>query len=471
MTVVAAMYHEVHARDFAARAQSPAIMELFRIYGSCGAGGLPAAAEMPVARFPEHAPFLMLLEPDGDTHLYAHYGSGVAEAAGFDMTGRRLTDFDGALGAFFAGVYARSRDERRPLFTIHRALKARSVHTWERLVMPLAFPCGGVGFLVYNRPRQFKQDFLAAMLEVLPDAVMAVQAIRDDDGRVEDLALMQANGAARALFSLGADDVEQGPVRAKLEPCGAGAVWDACLRAIMERARTSCDVVCLCCSQARHIKLDVTPLNDGAVLRFSDVTVLTTLNHDLEARSARLDSELASERSQSRRLRREAVIDPLTGLLNRRGFEAYGAALWRADGPLTAVVADIDHFKRVNDLYGHVNGDKVLRHAAVHLARVANAHGGVAARWGGEEFLMLLPLDAGASWRAVDMLRVEFGLRPVATTLGPVCATASFGIADARLFEALEDAVAAADAELYRAKEEGRNRTCADLALDTRGAA
>jgi diguanylate cyclase (GGDEF)-like protein len=163
-------------------------------------------------------------------------------------------------------------------------------------------------------------------------------------------------------------------------------------------------------------------------------------------------------------LRRQSVLDPLTGLFNRRHFDAAMkrelARARRKDVPVSLVLVDIDHFKRVNDEYGHAVGDAVLRTIAQQL-RLGIREGDIACRYGGEEMVLLLPectsQDAGARAEAI---RIALGaITPHPEGDGPAQVTASFGVAaypaHAQDGEAL---FWAADKALYRAKQHGRNR-------------
>lgn len=167
------------------------------------------------------------------------------------------------------------------------------------------------------------------------------------------------------------------------------------------------------------------------------------------------------------RLRSESIRDPLTGLSNRRhleeAFDREVARSARSGSPIGIVMADLDHFKAVNDGEGHPAGDAVLREVGALLATSTRA-GDLACRWGGEEFLLLLPSSGPEATgrraeeirRAVASTAVPFGGR----LLGPF--SASFGVASYPGDGATREAVvAAADAALYRAKEEGRNRVVA----------
>jgi len=155
--------------------------------------------------------------------------------------------------------------------------------------------------------------------------------------------------------------------------------------------------------------------------------------------------------------------DPLTGLYNRRGFLEQALAVYatstRSARPLAVVMLDIDHFKRINDVHGHDAGDRTLVAVAEQL-RSACRLGDVVARWGGEEFVMLLPDTPGDSAHALaERLREVFAGTVVALgDGGSTSFTASFGVAVPGDVTSLEDMLRASDAALYAAKDAGRNR-------------
>lgn len=165
----------------------------------------------------------------------------------------------------------------------------------------------------------------------------------------------------------------------------------------------------------------------------------------------------------------ESVLDPLSGLNNRLGFERAAQTFSGPNGELTGaalLVADIDHFKQVNDTYGHVLGDKVIKAVAGTL--LAHIKGrDIAARIGGEEFAILLPETTLEGARVVaEQLRaaVAKGRIHQSSRQGSVGSiTLSVGAAVAVDGETLEHLMERADQALYRAKREGRNRVCVAL--------
>jgi diguanylate cyclase (GGDEF)-like protein len=169
--------------------------------------------------------------------------------------------------------------------------------------------------------------------------------------------------------------------------------------------------------------------------------------------------------------RAAAVIDPLTGMLNRQAltrrvseFEQQARVTGQSVG---LIVADIDHFKRVNDSHGHAVGDAVLKDVASRLRNELRTFD-LCYRIGGEEFVVLLP---GA--RLGDVVGVAEGLRAAIASepLGGLEVTMSFGVSASDVGWIYETAFAAADAALYAAKRTGRDRVCAEPSAVPLGAA
>lgn len=169
----------------------------------------------------------------------------------------------------------------------------------------------------------------------------------------------------------------------------------------------------------------------------------------------------AAERilSMQRELLRLAITDPLTGLCNRRGFfEQASEACARVvppDGSLSAVILDIDNFKRINDSYGHEAGDEAIR----ICARAARLDEAVTGRLGGDEFALLLerkPLPQAIE--IAEELRLKLAARPFDTGTDRITLTWSVGVGEGRPGDTVDQILARADAALYDAKLGGRNR-------------
>ncbi len=216
-------------------------------------------------------------------------------------------------------------------------------------------------------------------------------------------------------------------------------------------------------------------INDAAGLQrvirslVDSTTAARSTTEKVQAELAASRTEMAQLRSNLGDLQTEALTDPLTGLHNRRGFERTLAELYGEGSnrlPSAALLlADIDHFKRVNDTYGHLVGDQVIR-ATAQVLKGAVKGRDVVARFGGEEFMVLLPETPGQGALALaEQIRAAFGkLRIRRSGSDEVISqvTISIGVATPLAGESVEQAIDRADKALYQAKNEGRN--CVRLA-------
>lgn len=196
------------------------------------------------------------------------------------------------------------------------------------------------------------------------------------------------------------------------------------------------------------------------------IEAIGKLTADMIARVHQAESKLDQALRESEELRTaldeargSARTDPLTDLPNRRAFDEAFAALHR-DTPVTVAICDIDHFKRVNDNFGHAVGDRVIRMVAQTLA---SEKGMMVARYGGEEFALLFegtPIDEATT--VIERVRTTISeRRPRVRETGEPIGTISFsaGVAEGRVGEGRAALMARADAALYRAKDQGRART------------
>jgi diguanylate cyclase (GGDEF)-like protein len=161
-----------------------------------------------------------------------------------------------------------------------------------------------------------------------------------------------------------------------------------------------------------------------------------------------------------------AVTDTLTGLPNRRAFFTEGMRLFdealAQTAPLCGMMLDIDHFKRINDRYGHACGDEVLREVARGIRSQISSRD-LCARIGGEELALLAPgLGLESAVRLADRIRTHLASLAIETAQGPISVTVSVGVAAlCPETKTLDDLIARADDRLYEAKDAGRNRVCA----------
>jgi diguanylate cyclase (GGDEF)-like protein len=162
-------------------------------------------------------------------------------------------------------------------------------------------------------------------------------------------------------------------------------------------------------------------------------------------------------------VQRLATVDEVTGLLNRRGLWEFGRREFersrRFSRPLAVIFLDIDHFKQVNDTYGHAIGDQVLRTLCDRL-RANTREVDVVARYGGEEFVILLPeVETPLATQVAERLRRSMAEAPAVTDQGPVKVSISLGVVQMRNeIHDLATLIDLADQAMFAAKQNGRNR-------------
>ncbi|MDQ3159900.1 MAG: sensor domain-containing diguanylate cyclase [Pseudomonadota bacterium] len=196
------------------------------------------------------------------------------------------------------------------------------------------------------------------------------------------------------------------------------------------------------------------------------------LEHNVSLRTAELSHALEQLGEANGRLRESSRRDALTGVYNRRHFrESFERILHdaRHDArPVSLLMADLDHFKHVNDTHGHLVGDDCLRWVARCLDETLADYNAVVARFGGEEFIAVLPgSDMSAAMRAGESLRQRISARPLRVGDRDIRLTISIGVhaIDTSQDSRADDAIRAADEALYAAKGQGRD--CVRPALAT----
>ncbi|MBI4760900.1 MAG: histidine kinase N-terminal 7TM domain-containing diguanylate cyclase [Chloroflexota bacterium] len=220
---------------------------------------------------------------------------------------------------------------------------------------------------------------------------------------------------------------------------------------------------------SRYLDLRVTPLYDndhtlnGRIIVFRDITDRKEVEKDLRHAMDRMQTQLIEIGLLQSQLREQAIRDALTNLFNRRyleeTLERELARAAREVYPLCIVMMDIDHFKEVNDTYGHEAGDIVLKTLAETVTSQSR-HGDFVCRYGGEEFVLVMPnisLEVAKErvsslHRSISLLYIPFGRFSLNVTV-------SMGLSAFPLHgEKKEDLLRAADRALYAAKHAGRNR-------------
>lgn len=172
----------------------------------------------------------------------------------------------------------------------------------------------------------------------------------------------------------------------------------------------------------------------------------------------RREAQLAiatNQAAQADAMRKQANSDPMTGLLNRRGvvekLEASTAT------KMTVAVIDVDRFKSLNDRYGHIVGDEILRAIGSRISGGVSRND-VVGRWGGDEFVVVLELGIDQGTAVIERLFQQVSSEPLSTAVGDIPVGISVGISEWIDTEPLDNVLARADSALYSAKDSGRNR-------------
>ena len=211
---------------------------------------------------------------------------------------------------------------------------------------------------------------------------------------------------------------------------------------------------------ARELSEEATTLSGGGA--DSTSIVARMIEHSLQAQ-ARLTAamdEVKTLREELEAARNDAQRDELTGLANRRAIDAHLAELAEKGEPRVIALCDIDHFKSVNDRYGHGVGDRVIKLVASTLEDACTAQ--FVGRWGGEEFLVIMPSsDIAAVIKRLNQARqtladTKFKLRETDEPMGLISFSGGVALAVGGK-QANVTALQQADKALYRAKDEGRN--------------
>ena len=290
-----------------------------------------------------------------------------------------------------------------------------------------------------------------AVVETMNDGVVVL----DQQNRVLDL-----NPAARAILRLEQSEVLGQPASRVL------AIWQG-FDDLKLSGGDFHDEVAI--GGERFLDLRSTALQDGRgrlrgrVVVLRDITPLKQASAALSDANLQLQRQLAENQVMHALLKEQSIRDALTGLYNRRFLEETLAReishALRSQTPISVAMIDLDYFKRINDRHGHLAGDQILQ-AMGQLLTLRTRSGDAACRFGGEEFMLLLPGSSSAhALQRIESLRCEFMALRIEYGAHTLQATFSAGVATYPMHGAdMATLMQAADVALYAAKASGRNR-------------
>jgi diguanylate cyclase (GGDEF)-like protein len=301
-----------------------------------------------------------------------------------------------------------------------------------------------------------------------PDMVQGLERLQEELPEPLD-----ADGADAFALEVRALLTTVGPVRRRFE--AAQRECSALLKTLARQLNQSHQTGARIASRAELLAQQLSEDPDPSAIRVlradllrglddirSDTRQLQSSLTSSEQRIADLEAELDLRNLELNEARRAAEHDPLTGTLNRSGFdrrlERHMTRSRQSGEPLSLLMLDLDHFKSLNDTYGHPAGDKVLRSVARTLERQLRVED-LVGRLGGEEFAVMLPRnDPREAARIADRLREAIASKVFVSSGRRFSVTTSIGVTTYRPGEGAHAMLERADKALYRAKEGGRNQ-------------
>lgn len=394
---------------------------------------------------------------------YLFYGDSVRDITGVDYRGQTTAQQPPKTGAQARRSFCQVLDAMAPVYSIDRASENGRVHLWGRLHFPFRDAEGRMLVVTINRPREYTDDLLREVLDAAADGIIAVRAMRNAEGEVTDCAIIAVN-APMAEFLQTEQSALSSMTLLGLFPHFRGSdVWQKHLNVIETRKCVTFESKHSIGGADHWYRVVSTPLNDGLVISYTDITELKLLNLKLQEQRSQLETEMARRAKIEQELWHLANIDPLTGVSNRRSMQEHAlATLLRArkDGVTCAMIAlDIDYFKRINDTWGHTAGDIAICAVADIIKTAVRNERDIVARMGGEEFALLL-YNAGVEtgMAVAERLRLAIEAKEIIVDGVTFSITVSFGVAISSDTSSYESLLKSADNALYCAKRAGRNR-------------
>lgn len=264
------MFSEVFDSDFenCIRAPEASLLHLhWRV--ARGERALPEEGDIPEHRITYLKSDMMILRPAGhDDWIYEHYGSNISLQTGFDMTGRRVSEFKGALRDLFITVYGRSMRERRPIGTVHRFGRFGETPLWERLILPFGDATGVTCLFVVNKVREIANDISLLTARARDRGLLVLQFARDGESRIVDAQIIGANLKAAITTRRRIDELVGSSMLALFPGWREAGLWDRYLIVAEQRIPETIEVPCDADGISGAFRVEISPLLDGVTVTF-----------------------------------------------------------------------------------------------------------------------------------------------------------------------------------------------------------
>lgn len=465
------MINEVFTADIEVKLRSGEAMFLLRLYRKERAAGREATVAMLSADVMKtYGPHLVVLEDAAHGEFaFLYAGARVPDDRGQPLAAKLTSAIDPATAEMFRLGCNEAREIGDIICINHTSGPMSLVHRWECLFLPMEDSTHKRMFVALCMPREYKDDFLRSIMDASPEGLVAATPVRDSHGEVVDATVLYANRTAMEITGHAEqkDMIGTSMLRLFGDVAAAGS-WDRNLTVLRSGKAAHFEFHHRTAKDSRWLRVSSMPIKDGVMASFADITEQKRAQLELEHQKKMLMDEMEQRRGLEQELWALAHLDPLTSLPNRRAFRDAAtvklAESQTAHRPLALISLDIDHFKHVNDAYGHGAGDTVLRRVADILKAPLRPNTDMAARVGGEEFSVILPdTDMDAAIAFAEKLRKRIEQTVVVVGEHEIRPTISLGVAMNRKSANLEELMDRSDRALYIAKRTGRNKVCTEV--------
>jgi PAS domain-containing protein len=264
------MFTKVFEADFDSCLAAPEASFLHTLWVmSRGVRDMPLESDLPSKRLDYLRDDLMILRPlEGRDWFYEHYGKSIALNAGFDMTGRKVSDFQGVMGEFYTQVYERVCRERRPLATWHRLGAFDERPLWERIILPVGTARTVTGLYVVNKVREMEKDISHLTARARGRGLIVLQFRRNAQHEIVEATIVGANALARTITGRRLDEMI-GQSMLKLFPGLVEAgLWSLYLKVAETQHPEIRDVDYDKDGVAGSFRVQITPFIDGVTVDF-----------------------------------------------------------------------------------------------------------------------------------------------------------------------------------------------------------
>lgn len=282
------MFHEIFEDHFEDHIRAPEASLLYLQWRMAkGNRAMPEEGDIPEHRIAYLKPDLMILRPcDEADWIYEHYGAAIAAQTGFDMTGRRVGDFQGALRDFFVAVYGRVMREQRPLASVHRFGDFGETPLWERLILPFGRGDTVTVLLVVNKVREIAQDISHLAARARERGMMVLQFMRDGEGAIIDAMIAGANLKACIITGRRADELIGHTMLTRFPGLRDAGLWARYLAVAEAREPQMIEIPYHADGVEGTFAVEIAPLLDGVTIAFEDVSARHRLGAENGQRGA-----------------------------------------------------------------------------------------------------------------------------------------------------------------------------------------